>query len=109
MKIKCNCCGEYFESENKTEVCPDCESELYNLQWELNDIDLLYEYGEDGFCDGFTKYLFFNLEIKIIKYSPINRQKGHNFDYLQEGIVVVSLIISTISSCITYIYRKVFQ
>ena len=44
-------------------------------------------------CDGFTKYLFFNLEIKIIKYSPINQQKGHNFVYLQEGIVFVSLII----------------
>jgi hypothetical protein len=43
--------------------------------------------------DRFTKYFFLNFEIKIIKYSPINQQKGHNFEYLQEGIVFVSLII----------------
>jgi len=48
-------------------------------------------------CDGLTKYFFLNFEIKIIKCSSINQQKGHNFVYLQEGIVFVSLIISTIS------------
>jgi hypothetical protein len=44
-------------------------------------------------CVGFTKEFFLYFEIKIIKYSPINQQKGHNFAYLQEGIVVVSLIL----------------
>jgi len=44
-------------------------------------------------CDGLAEKIFFNFDIMIIKYSPINRQKGHNFVYLQEGIVFVSLII----------------
>ena len=44
-------------------------------------------------CDGFTKKIFFNFEIKIIRYSPISQYKGHNFEYLQEGILFVSLII----------------
>jgi hypothetical protein len=38
-------------------------------------------------CDGFTKYFYFNFEIKIIIYSPIRQQKGHNFVYLQAGIL----------------------
>ena len=49
--------------------------------------------------DGLANKLFFNLEIKIIKYSPINRQKGHYFVYLQEGIFVVSLILN-VQSCL---------
>jgi len=44
-------------------------------------------------CDGFIKKILFYFEIMIIIYSPISQQKGHNFEYLQEGIHFVSLII----------------
>jgi len=44
-------------------------------------------------CDGVAKKLFLKFEIKIIKCSPLHRQKGHKFVCLQEGTFVVSLII----------------
>jgi hypothetical protein len=44
-------------------------------------------------CDGYTKKSFFNFEMKIIRYSPIKPHKGHNFEYLQEGILLVSLLL----------------
>jgi len=55
MRTKCEHCGETFETKNETKLCDRCEEYLHNLQWELNDSNSLYEYGEDGFCDGFAR------------------------------------------------------
>ncbi len=55
MKTKCEHCGENFETKNETKLCGRCEEYLHHLQWELNDLNSLYEYGEDGFCDGFAR------------------------------------------------------
>jgi len=44
--------------------------------------------------DTFIKKIFFNFPNRNIRYSPINRDKGKNFIYLQEGIPFVFLLLS---------------
>lgn len=49
-------CGMKFSLTVVRDYCDNCIDYLYDLQWEMNDINSMYHYGDDGFCDGFTIY-----------------------------------------------------
>jgi hypothetical protein len=55
----CKRCGK--EDEIPSDICIECTNEQnqadfeYELRWHEN-MNSLYDYGEDGFCDGFTNY-----------------------------------------------------
>lgn len=55
MIVECTYCGQEFKTDIDTDLCDGCHQRISEGENEIDMLNDLYKYGDDGFCDGFAR------------------------------------------------------